>query len=212
MRGWSVLLGVIALAVPAGALSDPSPYGSAGGPSATTIPPPVYPGYSVVSEGFVSAKFRSRRGGNRVFYASSPEQARPWLPFITPRFRETDFKRYGLLAIFYRHTPGGYPGIDFVGVRGSTLFVDVVLFPFCGGRVAPCPFSMWMIDGSAITIRAHDGTFSNPWGEYLLVEVDKAMLSVPSHPKRVIAMETPAPPPALTPFPPGPPPPAPPVP
>jgi hypothetical protein len=207
MRGWAVLLGVVALAVPAGALSDRSPYGSGGGPSATTIPPPVYRGYSVVSEGLVSAKFRSRRDGNRVFYAGSAEQARPWLPFVTPRFREPDFKRYGLLAIFYRHTPGGNPGIDFLGVRGSTLSVDVVLFPFCGGRAAPCPFSMWMVDGSAIEMCGQDGTCANPWGEYLLVEVDKAMLSLSSHPKRVIVTETPAPPPVpiIGPLPPPPP-------
>jgi hypothetical protein len=207
MRVCAVLLGVVALAVPAGALSDPSPYGSAGGPSATTIPSPPYPGYTIVSEGFVSPKFRSRRDGNRVFYAGSARQARPWLPFITPSFREPDFKRYGLLAIFYRHTPGGSPGIDWVGVRDSTLFVDIVLFPFCWGA-AHCPFSMWMVDGSSMTIRANDGTLTNPWGEYLLVEVDKAVLSLPSHLKRVIATETAAPPPVpLTgPFPPPPPP------
>jgi hypothetical protein len=211
MRAWVVLLGVVALAVPAGALSDSSPYGSAGGASGTTIPRP-YPGYSVVSEGFVSAKFRSRRDGNRVFYAGSAKETRAWLPFTTPRYREPDWKRYGLLAIFYRHTPGGYPGIDFVGARGSTLFVDVALFPFCGsggGPPVPCVFSMWMVDGSSVTARSSiDGTLSNPyWGEYLLVEVDKAMLSLPSNLQRLVVSESPVPPPVpvIGPLPPPPP-------
>ena len=193
-----LLLGMVALAAPASALSEPSAYGSAG---AATIPPPVYRGYSVVSEGLVSARFRSRRDGNRVFYASSPEQARPWLPFITPRYPEPDFTRFGLLAIFYRHTPGGYPNVDFLGVRGSTLFVDVALFPFCGSNLVPggpvpiCPFSMWMVDGSSIQARSTDGTLISPWGEYLLVAIDKRVLSVPRHPQRLIVSESPAPPP-----------------
>src|SRR4051794_23711570 len=77
--------------------------------AALGIPPPPPPAYDEVGEGSVSPKFHPRRDGNRVFYAGSLKEARPWLPFTGVRLDGSFFTGSGLLAIFYRQLPGGNP-------------------------------------------------------------------------------------------------------
>jgi hypothetical protein len=171
---------VVAVALPAAARS--------------VIPSPPHQ-FHVVGEGLVSPKFHPRKDGNRVFYASSPEEAHPWLTFTGVKIPRAFFDTEGLLGIFYRHSPGGIPEVSSVmsGLRipVDTLYVTVILYPFCGANVPPgqaappCVVSIWDPNLS----------FSvSPWGLFILEAIDKTILR--GQPKRIVVSEFPYVPPA----------------
>src|SRR5436853_6634059 len=101
MRTVTIAAAVIALAVPA---------------AARPVPPTRAPMFHEFSEGVVSAKFHSRRDGNRVFYATSAKETRPWLPFTGAHVPASFFNQYALLAIFYRPPPDAVPGVTSIRV------------------------------------------------------------------------------------------------
>ncbi len=154
-----------------------------------------------LSTGLVSPKFHARRDGNRVFYATSTKEMRRWLPATGAQVPASFFKRYALLAIFYRTSPGARPDVTSIGVSPpvgntgppgtrSTLVVGVTLYPLCpalpgGTIIATCPFSIW--SGGEISTCMH-GTCSPAWGVYLLEAVDKSL--VPTQLDRVVVTES----------------------
>jgi hypothetical protein len=180
---------VVAAAMPAAARSMVPP------------PPPFHP----VGEGLVSPRFHPRKDGNRVFFASSPEEARPWLAFTGIQIPSSFFDTEGLLGIFYRHSPGGVPEVSWANegllIPVDTLYVTVTLHPFCGVNVAPgqappprCGVSLLVphvpkcLPGGC------------PWGSFILEAIDKTNL--PVHPKRIVVSEAVyVPPPPVSPCP-----------
>ena len=146
--------------------------------------------FSVVAQGVVSPDFHARRDGNRVFYAGSQAETRSWLPYTGPdtlSFRHLDFKRYALLAIFFRQAPNGAPVVTSVEPStGSpvTIFVHVEIrsvgctYP-PGTPPPPCVVSFW--DPSlAFFVCTPNGRCDTPvWGKFILLLIDKRGLSHP---------------------------------
>jgi hypothetical protein len=163
---------------------------ASGLPGARGLTSPFY-GFS---EGSVSPKFHPRRDRNRVFYAGSLKEARPWLRFTGLGLDRSFFNRdgvfpegRGLLAIFYRHLPGGIPQVTSIrtGDGPATLDVGVTLYPSCpaasgGGAPPPCVPSPW-------DARVSCSPACTVWGRFILESVDKTIL--PVHPERIRVTE-----------------------
>jgi hypothetical protein len=126
--------------------------------------------FSVISTGPIADGFHARREGNRVFYAGSAKQARPWLRFTGVDFNyHPDFTRYGLLAIFYREQPGGIPEVESMKAAPTmpaALTANVKIRPFCvvipGSPPPTCPIVAFP-----------------PAGSYILLLIDKTTLIAP---------------------------------
>ncbi len=158
--------------------------------AARTIPAPLPSPFHEVREGLVSAKFHPRKDENRVFYAASLKEARAWLPFTGIHLGSSFFSHEGLLAIFYRHSPGGRPEITAAWglTKPTTLRVEVTLFRTCeslgGSPPSPsdavvvglpsCVPSLWDIGFDTVTCGS-GGDCDRPWGLFVLEAIDKTI-------------------------------------
>jgi hypothetical protein len=143
--------------------------GSASAANRFPPPPPPQPTpvlFGANEWGAVSPKFHAGHDGNRVFYASSLKQARRWAAFTSIQYTPStyDFKRYGVLAIFYKGDWAGFtPELQTVAESaGGDLYAKIALQYFCHfPMICPPP--------------AH-GPNPQPWGMYVLAVIDKQSL------------------------------------
>jgi hypothetical protein len=169
MKGWLLLLAIAALLLAGGAAALPPP--------PPPPPPPLPPWPNCHQEpvsfcekewGAVPSNFHPRRDGNRVFYAATLKQARKGafrftsygLPYNPV---DVDFKKSGLLAVFYKgHSAGFDPEAQSVeesaaGDLSATIALECYNATFC----ATPPY-----DPSA-------------WGIYVVLVIDKGSLVGP---------------------------------
>jgi hypothetical protein len=146
--------------------------GSAALPPPSPPPPPLPCRQEPVSFceqawGVVGPNFHPRRDGNRVFYAGSLKQARRlgWARLLgIPYYNPIDFKKYGVLAVFYKgHSAGFDPQAQSVeesaaGDLSATIRLECYNAMFC----ATPPYDP-----------------SHPWGIYVLLLIDKGSLVAP---------------------------------
>jgi hypothetical protein len=147
--------------------------------SSDAVPPPPPPppaadvSFQLLTEGFVPSGFHPRYNRNRVFYAGSAREARPWVQFTG--IGRVNYSQYGLLAIFYRQAPTGAPRIDSISAllsAPSALNVVVKDLPISGHIP-----SIWR--------RFPVGA----WGWFTVNLITKS--SLPAHPKKISVWEVP---------------------
>jgi hypothetical protein len=166
MKGWLLLLAIAALLLAGGAVALPPPP-----PPPPPLPLPICrqepvsfcePGWGVVD-----GNFHPRRDGNRVFYLGSLEQARKarWArPFPFTYDPAYNFKKYGVLAVFYKgHSAGFEPEAQSVeesaaGDLSATFRLECYNAMLC----ATPPYDP-----------------AHPWGIVVLLLIDKGSLLAP---------------------------------
>jgi hypothetical protein len=161
MKGWLLLVAIGALLLARGAAGRPAPP-----PSLPCRQEPV--SFCEQGWGVVGANFHPRRDGNRVFYVESLKQARRlgWARYLGIPYDPTayNFKKYGVLAVFYRGYSVGFdPQAQSVeesaaGDLSATIRLECYNATFC----ATPPYDP-----------------THPWGIYVLLSIDKGSLLAP---------------------------------
>ncbi|HEX6680870.1 MAG TPA: hypothetical protein VF063_09515 [Gaiellaceae bacterium] len=127
----------------------------------------------------VSAKFHPRPDRNRVFYAGSLRQARGWAKFtsipynLCPDNCEFDFRKYGVLVIFYKGQAARYDG-------GFDPRIDYIEESAAGELSAKVTAACY-----APSCKEAQPDPSDQWGMYILVRIVKKSLLVPPKMVRV---------------------------
>jgi hypothetical protein len=159
MRSWLLLPAVVVALVAAAAGAKPL----AAGPGKPVVFFP--PGIGVLDSGFHPDK-----DANRVFYIGSRKQTRVWWAKYTSITYdpEYNFKKYGVLAIFYKGQAAGFeagfdPKIEYIeesaaGELSAKITLTCYGATSCGG---------------------HRADPSHPWGIMILVLIVKRSLLVP---------------------------------
>ena len=115
--------------------------------------------------GEVDSSFHPRKDRNRVFYAASLKQDRGWMGFTSIPYNPGDynFKKYSLLAVFYKGHTGFSANVQSVqesaaGDLSATIAVDCYNPSLCAAPPSePSP----------------------SWGIYVVIQIDKRSLVRP---------------------------------
>ena len=129
----------------------------------------------------LASTFHPRRDANRVYYGATLKQTRAWARFtsipynLCPYNCEYDFRKYGVLVIFYKGQAAGFgagfePKIEYIEESPAgdlSAKVDIACYGASScGNAKPDP--------------------SHPWGIYILVRIVKRSLLVPPKTVHVI--------------------------